>query len=179
MRREHDPVLPGEHFQLVERAEHLDVGIEVAHDFVGFEQEAQEPRLHRGGELEHVVDRRHVVELARRDVEVGGPDDGEDLVAFVDRLVDVVEHEHRDGDVVTECPQRRRQHPRVGEIVPRYDGAELHIRSIIRERLREAAPALSRMAIVSRRGLSASTTAWWSAAASAAFRRRAGTCCSR
>ena len=126
VRRQHDRVEPGLQLDLVERREHLDVGIEVAHDFVGLEQPLQQPGLHRGGQLGDVVDRRHVVELARLDVEVAGPDDVEELQALVDLVVLVVEHEHRQLGNLVEQLERGREHPRLGEVVPRDDRADPH-----------------------------------------------------
>ena len=117
---------PGLQLDLVERREHLDVGIEEAHDFVGNEHPLQQPGLHCGGQLGDVVDRRHVVELARLDVEVAGPDDVEELPALVDLVVLVVEHEHRELGNLVEQLERSREHPRLGEVVPRDDRADPH-----------------------------------------------------
>ena len=117
--REDDRVSAREIGDVGERREDLDVGIEIAGGVVVFEEVLQQPRLHRGRELEDGVDHRHVVKVAALDVEVVGADDVEELAVVVDLAALVVEHEHRERGVRITALQRRGEHACVGQIVAR------------------------------------------------------------
>ncbi len=97
---QHHVVLDGQSGDRLEGVEDLDVGIDVEHRrSTTPEEHGEEPRLQGGGELRHVVHRRHPVELRNVVAEVVDVDDLERLVVPPDLVVDVVEDEDRQRPV--------------------------------------------------------------------------------
>ena len=99
MRDEHDPVTPRELADVIKRREDLDVRVEI-HRRVGTaaEQQLEQPRLDRRGELSDLVDRCHLPELGRRERQLGWSDQIERLAGRVERRTHLpVDDQHADA----------------------------------------------------------------------------------
>ena len=91
----------GQGLHLVEGPEDLHIRIEVTDRFTGpVQHQVQQPRLHRGGQLQQVVDGGHQVELATGEVELVWTDHVERLVAPIDAVLHVVENENGEPTAV-------------------------------------------------------------------------------
>ena len=88
------------------------------------EQMAQEPRLYRGGELEHAVATGHGLE--RLTADVPWTENRERLVVWVDVALQLVDDEHGEPPVGMVAGERVGQHPGVREVVLRDDRADVH-----------------------------------------------------
>ena len=124
MRRQDDAVLGRELADLVQRRDDPDVGVEI-HGVVLLGQElSQQPRLHRGRQLDDAVGRHHLLE--RLAVDVLGGQQAVGLLRRVDIALDTVEDEHGQLGVRVLLAQGQGQDPRVGEVVLGDDRADVH-----------------------------------------------------
>jgi len=120
---ERDARLHGCVDQWVEPFVDLDVGVDVEGALGRPQQVLQCERLHRRGELGHVVDGRHVLETLVAEVELGDGNDGERLVDEAASFQRMVDHDDRERGLRVPLQERSRQHPGHRKVVVGDDGA--------------------------------------------------------
>jgi hypothetical protein len=123
---EDEVVVAQQPVHILERTVHLDVGVEVRDAFHPpiVEEVPKQPRLDRRGQLEHGVQRRHLVEAL--DPEVRWGDHLEGLGGRVDSAVELVDHEHPAGPVGMMGAEGLRQHPGERDVIAGDDRADVH-----------------------------------------------------
>ena len=126
MRIDDDRVLPQQVLHLGQRVEHLDVRIEIGDplDAPLVHQVAQQPRLHRGRQLEHAVAGRHLIPFVDR--ELLGPHQLKRLGGAVDLAVDVVDHQRPARAAGVVDPRTSAPAPAPRQVVAGHDRADMH-----------------------------------------------------
>jgi hypothetical protein len=124
---EHDLVVGGERGDHAgERAEHLDVRVQVDRHVVVGQEGAQQPRLHRRAQLGHRVGERHPAELGgcQRDVVRAEEPDAWHVLRDAGELVGVgVDDQHREPGVRVVPAERLGEHAGRRQVVTRDDRA--------------------------------------------------------